>query len=156
MSLELINNEISKLEKLIIHIEPFDDDLILECKKNISDMNSALESLAIDFNNQLVLNKLEKIMNDCEQIKNDIDNENKRYQQFSKIKQIIMTSEYFIIDTVLSKINKKVNKILEKIFINNLKLFYFVIFNGGKLLKILKLFLVRIGGLGNVQDLLFI
>ena len=56
-------------------------------------------------------------MNDCEQIKNDIDNENKRYQQFSKIKQIIMTSEYFIIDTVLSKINKKVNKILEKIFI---------------------------------------
>ena len=35
MSLELINNEISKLEKLIIHIEPFDDDLILECKKDI-------------------------------------------------------------------------------------------------------------------------
>jgi len=115
-SYNLLQNEIIKYKKLLKNIIPFDENLIIKCKSDIEGLNLGLQSWLFTYQDQLTIRKLNKIINTCQSIQDQILKENQRYQQFSKIKNIIMTSEYFIIDTILSRINKKVNKILENIF----------------------------------------
>lgn len=113
---DVLLNELNEYEKLKKDLKEFDFTQICQIKDKISNLHSWIATWMDEYSQQVLLRKLFKIKEEYDNIEKEIYDCNQKFQQFSKIKNVIHTSEYFLIDSVLSKINKKVNKILTNIF----------------------------------------